>query len=173
MQYSCASGIVGINVGDNTQTYLQGSNTQQQVKWDAATYDNARLLVNGKLRTCGLQLTTTNGEMVGSINQGKYLRVADADGNIEIADVTVTTDFLAEWPLASETLTDGSRTTYEMLPQALQVVLIVIHRVVSLFQSQQQVYPYTGTAVLGYRVSIIDSVSRLLLVQRLSMLLAE
>ena len=38
MQYSCASGIVGINVGDNTQTYLQGSNTQQQVKWDAATY---------------------------------------------------------------------------------------------------------------------------------------
>ena len=52
--------------------------------------------------------------MVGSINQGKYLRVADADGNIEIADVTVTTDFLAEWPLASETLTDGSRTTYEI-----------------------------------------------------------
>ena len=114
MQYSCASGILGIGVGDNTQTYLQGSNIQQQVKWDAATYDNARLLVNGKLRTCGLQLTTTNGEMVGSTNQGKYLRVADADGNIEIADVTVTTEFLADWPLASETLTDGSRTTYKI-----------------------------------------------------------
>jgi hypothetical protein len=114
MQYSCASGILGIGVGDNTQTTLEGTTTNQQVKWDSATYDNARLLVNGKIRTCGLQMTTSDGNMVGNLAVGRYLKVIDKEGNIAIADVTVSQDFLADWPLSSDTLTDGSRTTYKI-----------------------------------------------------------
>lgn len=117
LQYNCQSGILGLNVADNginAETYKEGDNTDSRIDWYKATQDNCRLLVNGKARLCGLQITQADGRMPGVAQVDKYLKVVDADGNIDFADVVVTQDFDADWPLAVNTTTLPPETTYSI-----------------------------------------------------------
>lgn len=117
-QYNTESGVLGLGVSDVYQLPKEGNSAASPpVDWYKSTLGNARLIVNGKIRTGGFQLTNNDGSFNASAKD-KYLRVIDEYGNVDVAEVLVTQDFKADWPLDVDNSVT-SETTYKIATEGI------------------------------------------------------
>ena len=92
MHYYTSGGVLGLGV--NLNTTMQFENGGSLLSW--YNDDTIKLVVAGKTKTNAIQLTPNGGFPADA--SARYLR-ADDDGNIELTNISLNTQFSGIWPM--------------------------------------------------------------------------
>ena len=94
LQYDANTGSLGVNV-DTVDNNWKVASTSDTKYW----YEAGKLVIDGKLRVSSLQLTAGGKDLAGDTSVNKYLKIADAAGNIGLDTLDLQYQFSGIHPL--------------------------------------------------------------------------
>lgn len=97
LHYHTHYGSLGINVA-NTNLWNVSNTSLNRPWWEAGS-----LVVNGKIRATGLQLTAQGVTLPGSASLNKYLKIIDENGNVGLDTLDLSYQFSGIHPLSVAT----------------------------------------------------------------------
>lgn len=115
--YNTESGVLGIGVTPEELIFKTDGTASNRVPFYEAD-PSLVMYAKGKVRIEELQLGNNQGGFPS--NPGRYLRLKDLNGNIELAEVQVTTDFKSVLPITTDPLDiEGEEVTYMLAETGL------------------------------------------------------
>lgn len=108
LHYNTHYGSLGVGVAESNLWNVSSTSTNRPW-WEAGG-----LVVNGKIRATGLQLTAQGVTLPGAASVNKYLKIVDVDGNVGLDTLDLDYQFSGLHPLAAITDEGNSIVTIKL-----------------------------------------------------------